>query len=46
LKILFDFASANKNGSIEYYYKPIVQQREEDRTKKKVDADRKTIDDL
>jgi hypothetical protein len=46
LKIFFDFASANKSGSIEYYFKPIVQQREEDKTRKKVDAERKTIDDL
>jgi len=46
LKILFNFLPTNESGSIEYYFKFIVQQRDEDKTKTKKDTERKMIDDL
>jgi len=46
LKILFNFLPTNESGSIEYFFKSIVQQREEEKTKGKKDTERKMIDDL
>jgi hypothetical protein len=46
LKIHLNFQPKNESGSIEYFFKPIVQQREKEKTKTKEDATRKMIDDL
>ncbi len=42
LRILFTFLPKDENGSVEYYFKPIVQQRQEDKAK----TERKIMDDL
>jgi hypothetical protein len=46
LKILFNFLQTKESGSIEYFFKSIVQQREEEKTKVKRDTEQKMIDDL
>ncbi len=42
LTIFFEYSSAKNKGSINYFFKPIMQQREEDRAK----ARKKALDDL
>jgi hypothetical protein len=42
LTIFFEYSAAKNKGSINYFFKPLVQQREEDRTK----ARKKALEDL
>ncbi len=42
LTIHFEYSAAKNKGSINYFFKPLVQQREEDRAK----ARKKALDDL
>jgi hypothetical protein len=42
LKIFLEYSAAKKEGSINYFFKPLVQQREEDRAK----ASKKALEDL
>jgi hypothetical protein len=46
LKIIFQYSGKNENGSIDYFFKPIVQQRDEDRTKDREKGIKERIDDL
>jgi hypothetical protein len=46
LKILFQVADQDHSGSIDYFFKPVVQQREEDKAKAGRQDTRKRIDDL
>ena len=46
LKIIFQGEDKDKGGSIDYFFKPIVQQREEDKTKARQRDNQKRIDDL
>jgi hypothetical protein len=46
LKILFQYAGQDESGSIDYFFKPVVQQREEDKAKAGRQDNRKRIDDL
>jgi hypothetical protein len=46
LKIIFQYREEDKTGSIDYFFKPIVQQREEDKAKAKERDHQKRIDDL
>ncbi len=42
LTIFFEYSAADNKGSVNYFFKPIVHQREEDRAK----ARKKALDDL
>jgi len=46
LKIILSFSRAKANGSIDYFFQPIVQQREKDKTKAGQQSNQKRIDDL
>ena len=46
LKIILSFSPGKESGSIDYFYQPIVQQREKDKTKASQQNTRKRIDDL
>ena len=46
LKIILSFSPGKGNGSIDYFYQPIVQQREKDKTKAGQQSTQKRIDDL
>lgn len=46
LKIILSFSPGKESGSIEYYYQPIVQQREKDKSKAGQQDTQKRIDDL
>ena len=46
LKIIFQDGDKDKSGSIDYFFKPIVQQREEDKAKAGQRDNQKRIDDL
>jgi hypothetical protein len=46
LKILFQYADKDESGSIDYFFKPVVQQRDEDKAKAGRQDARKRIDDL
>jgi hypothetical protein len=46
LKIIFQYSGKNENGSIDYLFKPIVQQRDEDKTKGRQKENKERIDDL
>ena len=46
LKILFQYAAKDESGSIDYFFKPVVQQREEDKAKARQRDNQKRIDDL
>ena len=41
-----DFLDKDKSGSFDYFFKPIVQQREEDKEKARQRDNQKRIDDL
>jgi hypothetical protein len=46
LKIIYQYSGRNENGSIDYFFKPIVQQRDEDKTKDRQKEIKERIDDL
>ena len=46
LKIILSFSPAKASGSIDYFFQPIVQQREKDKTKAGQQSTQKRIDDL
>jgi hypothetical protein len=46
LKIILSFSRAKANGSIDYFFQPIVQQREEEKNKAGQQSTQKRIDDL
>ncbi len=46
LKIILSFSPAKASGSIDYFFQPIVQQREQDKTKAGQQSTQKRIDDL
>jgi hypothetical protein len=46
LKVIFQYANSDQSGSIEYYFKPIVQQREEEKTKAQQQDTQKRMNDL
>ena len=46
LKIILSFSPVKESGSIDYFYQPIVQQREKDKSRTGQQDTRKRIDDL
>jgi len=46
LKIIFQYREEDKSGTIDYFFNPIVQQREEDKAKAREHDHQKRIDDL
>ena len=46
LKIIFQYGQKGESGSIEYFFKPIVQQREEEKRKAGEQEIQKRMDDL
>ena len=46
LKIILSFSRAKASGTIDYFFQPIVQQREKDKTKAGQQSTQKRIDDL
>ena len=46
LKIILTFSTEKKSGSIDYFFQPIVQQREKDKTKAGQQSTQKRADDL
>jgi hypothetical protein len=46
LKIILSFSPAKASGSIDYFFQPIVQQREKDKTKAGQQSTQKRVDDL
>jgi hypothetical protein len=46
LKIILSFSRAKASGSIDYFFQPIVQQRERDKSKSGQQSTQKRIDDL
>ena len=46
LKIIFQYMDKDESGGIDYFFKPVVQQREEDKAKAGQRDNQKRIDDL
>jgi len=46
LKILFQYADKDESGSIDYFFRPVVQEREKDKAKASRQDTRKKLDDL
>jgi hypothetical protein len=46
LKILFQYADKDESGSIDYFFRPVVQKREEDKANARRRDTRKKLDDL